>query len=151
MQPIATGFVVVRADLDEAVVPAGRDYDVGEDGTLTFRSGRHVVATFPAGEWVEVRRIGRPLRATWPPDDLDRVIDNVLEALVVGQGWVMWGLRRERFIDPAYNELDPFVDAVLEADGLVPGLDSDNRRTALAIVARAFGIEESEPERRRRT
>lgn len=152
VRPIVSGFVVVRADHSEERVPEGRAYSVADDGELVFKAGDRVVAAFAPGAWSTVRQVGLPLRETWPPPDFDYLIDNLLDALIVRQGWGVYAFQRERFLDPLANDFEVFVDWILEADGeRPPHFDSDQRRFVCALVARTFGVENRQPTRQHRS
>lgn len=120
-------------------IEAGRDCEVTGDGTLSIRVGANEVARFGPGAWLEVRRVGVPLRDSWPPEDFERLMASLGERLVVGYG-LDFRYSKEPFLDPAVNDLNAFVDAVLVREGGVAGMDSEHRRWISAAVESVFGV-----------
>lgn len=139
MHPYPRGFVVERADLEDVTVEDGRSCIVTDDGDLVLNTGDTEVARFTAGAWISVRRVGVPLREVWPPDDFDHLMANLGRRLVVGYG-LDFRYPLEPFLDPFFNDFNAFVDAVLEREGGLPGLDSEHRRWIASSVAEVFGI-----------
>lgn len=135
------GFVVQQADLADVAVEDGRSYTVADDGALVFTAGDREVARFTAGSWAAVRRVGIPLRDDWPPDDFDFLMASLGERLVDGYG-LDFRYSLEPFLDPYSNDLNAFVDALVEREGGIPGMDSDHRRWIASSVSEVFGVTE---------
>lgn len=130
-----------RTDLDDVAVEDGRSYIVTADDDLLFFTGDTEVARFAAATWIAVRHVGVPLREVWPPDDFDRLMSDLGERLVVGYG-LDFRYPLEPFLDPFFNDLNAFVDAVVEREGCTPAQDSEERRWIARSVAQVFGIED---------
>ncbi len=77
-------YRVTTADLDDRIVAGAAHYSVAEDGSLRFTTDGREVATIGAGEWVEVHDVGTRLVDTWPPDDLEYLLQDLAHLLGVG-------------------------------------------------------------------
>ena len=139
MHRFPRGFVVQQPDLVDAAVEDGRSYVVTDGGELVFSTGGKEVARFAAGSWSSVRRVGVQLREDWPPEDFDYLLADLGERLVVGYG-LDFRYTLEPFLDPFYNDLNALVDAILEREGGIHGLDSECRRRISASVVEVFGV-----------
>ena len=135
------GFVVQQADFADVAVEDGRSYIVTDDGELVLSNRQQEVARFTAGSWIAVRRVGVRLRDDWPPEDFHNLMANLGERLVAGYG-LDFRYPLEPFLDPFYNDFNAFIDAVLEREGDIAGLDSEYRRWIASSVAEVFGINE---------
>lgn len=63
------------------------------------------------------------------------------ERLVVGYG-LDFRYSLKPFLDPLYNDFNAIVDALVEREGGITAMDSDNRRWIASSVANVFGVTE---------
>ena len=130
-------FEVQLSNMEKAVVGNAVDYVIADDGSLIFRANGIEVFAYPADEWVEVHRVGVGLATLWPPTDLEQLLRHLAWDLCVRFGFcgpafdpADWA----RFENPAMNDFDSFVDAVLDQVG-VDGTSSSNRALRNHVAA----------------
>ena len=120
------GFRVRGPDGSESFTEATR-YDVGDDGDLVLIAGDAEARRFAAGSWITVDQVGRPLAATWPPDDLDEVLERLHWKAGVGYGYTESLGSPEDYSSPLLNDLDAFLARALVQLGLDPESTDDKK------------------------
>ncbi len=140
-----SGFRVVLEDLSEVGVPLAVDYVVSDLGDLVFRDGDQQTTTFVVGTWVEVLEdiSGNQLRESWPPENLDALMDTLLHELVVrfGQGGYETSRSRSKYAAPPFNDFDAFVEELMKDEGLVPPYERRRRQWFERAVRTTFGVD----------
>jgi hypothetical protein len=120
------GFVIRQADGVEVFAEA-TTYNVQEDGDLVLRVGEEVIRTVAAGSWVLIEPVGRPLSPSWPPDELELLLDSVRHELAVRHGYYVHRLGTAMdYPSPLLNDLEALVTEMLRRVG-ADATSSDNK------------------------
>jgi hypothetical protein len=127
------GFDLVQVNGDIVRLEATNS-DVADDGSIAVLADDNVVLRAGAGSWIEIRPIGRRLTTSWPPDNLDLLLDNLSYKLGVGFGHTQPGGvgPESSYRSGLLNELESLTAAVLGRVGL-DASHSDNRPEADAV------------------
>jgi hypothetical protein len=116
-------------------------YEVDDDGALVVLVGDEAVRRVPALAWVAVDLLGEPLAETWPPDDLDLLLDRLAWKLVVGWGETGQPGVADDYSSPLLNDEEALLAAVLDRFGR-DASSSEHRRLVAdlqTLVRQHFG------------
>jgi hypothetical protein len=120
------GFRVHGPDGTASFTAATR-YEVDDDGDLVLLVGEDALRRFPAASWVTIDAAGRPLSATWPPDDLDLLLEQLRWKAGAGYAYTESEGAPAEYTSPLLNDLDAFLSRFLVELGLDPD-SSDHKR-----------------------
>lgn len=127
------GFELVRTDWTTIRLESTH-YVVTDDGSLVVFADDNEVFRATSDEWIDIRELGTRLAATWPPDDLEFLLDNLYTKLGLGYGHTTPGGLGpvSAYGSGLLNELETLTTAVLERVGLDASA-SNRRREADAV------------------
>ncbi len=133
---LVIGYRVTLDNLESRTVSAAR-YSVGDDGRLLFTTDGVEVESVEAGRWIEVDQLGSPLVSSWPPPDLDYLMNDL--AVLLGVGWGHTG--RPAVAADVSSEVFNDEEALLEAafEAVDAPLDEKKLRAeAVELIRRWF-------------
>jgi hypothetical protein len=138
---LVLGFVVTLADGSLSRVDATH-YEVPDDGSLVVFADNQIVFESGPGSWIAVQEVGTRLAATWPPETLDRLLDDLHWKLCVGYGHCGALGPAPTYESGLLNELDTLSAEVLQRVGIDPD-SSTNRDVVFAVrtvIGQHFGV-----------
>jgi hypothetical protein len=107
------GFRVKATDGTESTVEA-TSYEVDGSGTLLLRVADHEVHRVPAGAWLTVDPVGKPLTSDWPPDNLAALLDEFDQIVGLKYGNYERVGPVADYESPLLNEMEALVRAIAD-------------------------------------